>query len=203
MTENREEGNVMDQHGPEPALMIRGELVGLGPLRRDLASTFQRWMNDLGVVRTLAQPRRPMTVDAEHAWLDGALTSSDAIFTIYELDTLRPIGNTGLENIHATNGTCEFGIVIGERDAWGKGHGTEATRLMLSYAFDVLGLHSVRLAVYANNERAIRAYERAGFRRAGRIRGAQRIGRARIDEIMMDAVVDDFEPSFLHEIMHP
>jgi diamine N-acetyltransferase len=187
----------------EPILMIRGDLVGLGPLRRDLATTYQRWMNELRVTRTLAQSRRPMTFEQELQWLEGALISGDATFTIYELATLRPIGNAGLHDIHTVNGTAEFGIVIGEPDAWGKGYGTEATRLMLGYAFDVLGLYNVRLSVYANNERAVRAYERAGFRRVGVLRGAQRIGRERCDEIIMDAVVDDFGPSPLHAVMHP
>jgi len=187
----------------QPILMMRGESIGLGPVQRELAEVYQRWMNDLSVIRTLAQPRRPVTLEAEHGWLNGALTSSDATFTIFELGSCRPIGNTGLHDINVTNGTCEFGIVIGEREAWGKGYGTEVTRLMLAYAFDVLGLHNVRLAVYANNERAIRAYERAGFKQAGRIRGAQRIGRERIDEIIMDAVADDFAPSSLHRVMHP
>jgi RimJ/RimL family protein N-acetyltransferase len=195
--------NRLDDDTGEVVLMIRGERVGLGPLRRELASTYQRWINDLHVIRTLAQPRRPTTLAAEHSWLDGALTSSDAVFTIYELETHRPIGNTGLHGINMTNQTCEFGILIGERDAWGKGFGGEATRLMLAYAFDVLGLYNVSLAVYANNTRAIRAYQRAGFMQAGVLRGAQRIGRERVDEIIMDAIADDFPRSELHGILHP
>lgn len=187
----------------QPPYIITGDLVGLGPLRRDLASTYQRWMNELRVTRTLAQSRRPMTFDMELAWLDGALVSGDAVFTIYERSSGRPIGNAGLHDIHSVNATAEFGIVIGEPDAWGKGYGTEATRLMLAYGFDVLGLYNIRLNVYSNNLRAIRAYERAGFKRAGVLRGVQRIGRMRCDEIIMDAVVDDFEPSHLHAIMHP
>lgn len=186
-----------------PNLMVSGERVGLGPIDRRLTATYQRWMNDLAVVRTLAQPRRPMTLEAEQAWVERALVSGDAIFTIYELETLRPIGNTSLEGIDAENGTCEFGIGIGEREVWGRGYGTEATRLMLWYAFDVLGLYNVRLTVYANNPRAIRAYERAGFKYVGRIRGSRKIGRERVDEIIMDAVADDVAPSHLHAILHP
>lgn len=186
-------------------LMIRGELVGLGPMRRELAGTYYRWVNDLRVIRTLAMPNRPMSLEAETAWLDGALPggTSATMFTIYELATLRPIGNTGLEEIDLENGTAEFGIMIGEPDAWGKGFGTEATRLMLGYAFDVLGLHNVQLQVYANNLRAVRAYERAGFQRIGARRAARRIGRERCDVIYMDAVVDDHAPGALHAVMHP
>lgn len=187
----------------EIILMVRGQLVGLGPLRRDLAPVYQRWVTDVRVHRTLALPGLPMSLEAELDWLDGALKSRDAVFTIYELASTRPIGNAGLHAIDHSDGTAEFGILIGEPDVWGKGYGTESTRLMLSYGFDVLGLHHIRLEVYANNERAWRAYERAGFRRAGVLRQAKRIGRERVDVILMDVLSDEFPRSHLHEIMHP
>lgn len=184
-------------------LIIRGELVGLGPLRSDLLTTYQRWMNDLNVTRTLGVPSHPMTTEREQSWAERVLLSSDPTFTIYALADMRPIGNTGLTNLDADNATCYFGILIGERDAWGHGYGTETTRLMLQYAFDVLGLQNVTLTVHADNTRGIRAYQRAGFRQAGIRRNALRVGRRRIDEILMDAVPDDLEPSFLDRLMHP
>lgn len=187
----------------DPILNIRGERVGLGPLRGDLASTYQRWMNDLNVTRTLAAPNVPMTVEREQRWVDDALVSSDPVFTIYTLDDLRPIGNTSLYDVDSDNRTCSFGILIGERDAWGHGYGTETTRLMLGYAFDVLGMQNVMLTVHADNVRGIRAYERAGFRRIGVRRSAIQVGRRRLDEILMDAVPEDIEPSFLDQTMHP
>ena len=195
----------MDDRQPsEVKLIIRGELVGLGPVRSDLVTTYQRWMNDLQVTRTLVAPaRRPMTLEREHDWLDRALTSLEPTFTIYALETMGPIGNTSLFNIDGDHQRCEFGILIGERDAWGHGYGTETTRLMLQYAFDVLGMQHVMLTVHADNYGGIRAYERAGFRKAGLLRNAVSVGRRRIDEIIMDAVPDDLEPSFLERIMHP
>jgi RimJ/RimL family protein N-acetyltransferase len=195
----------------EPILMIRGELIGLGPIRRDLAPTYQRWLNELRAIRTLGVLPRPMTYAGELSWVEQALTGKDVIFTIYVLpaadaspdDQLRAIGNTSLIDIDFHNGTAEFGILIGEPDVWGKGYGTEATRLMLSYAFDVLGLYNVQLQVFANNRRAVRAYERAGFQRVGARRGAKRIGRERCDIIVMDAIADEYPRSHLHGIMHP
>jgi RimJ/RimL family protein N-acetyltransferase len=116
---------------------------------------------------------------------------------------LHAIGNTNLFNVDLHNGTADFGILIGEPDAWGKGYGTEATRLMLDYAFDVLGLHNVQLQVYSNNERAVRAYQRAGFRRVGVRRAARKLGRERHDVIYMDAVASEHPHSHLYEVMHP
>jgi len=184
-------------------LITRGDLIGLGPLRRDLLTTYQRWMNDLNVTRTLGAPSRPMTTEREQQWADSALISPDPAFTIYTLDNMRPIGNTSLFDIDVGNATCYFGILIGERDAWGHGYGTEATRLMLAYAFDVLGMQNVTLTANADNVRGLRAYERAGFRRIGVRRNATQVGRRRIDEVLMDAIPDDFEPSYLDRVMHP
>ncbi|HYI16605.1 MAG TPA: GNAT family protein [Thermomicrobiales bacterium] len=184
-------------------IIIRGEQVGLGPIRGDLVTTYQRWMNDLQVTRTLGAPSRPMTVERERQWADIALVSTDPMFTIYTLEEMRPIGNTSLFDFDTDNASCYFGILIGERDAWGKGYGTETTRLMLAYAFDVLGLQNVALTAHADNHGGIRAYERAGFRKIGVRRNAIRVGRHRIDEILMDATPDDIEPSFLDRIMHP
>lgn len=188
---------------PEPILMIRGETVGLGPLRSDLATTYQRWVSELGSTRTLALSCLPMTLEAEVAWLESIANTPSAIFNIYILESMQVIGNTELHDISHENGTCGFGILIGEPDAWGKGYGTETTQLMLAYAFDVLGLHNVMLEVYEENPAAIRAYERAGFKRMGVRRRAKRIGREHCDIIFMDAVADDFPPSKLHNIMHP
>lgn len=184
-----------------PLIMIHGRKVGLGPIRREYAPLYARWMSDLRVTRTLAVASKPMTLEAEHRWLDQALVSDDVVFTIFELTTLRPIGNTGLHRLDRVVGTSEFGIVIGEPDAWGKGYATEATELMLAYAFDVLNLHNVGLETYSINPAAIRAYEKAGFKHVGRRRGAMLVGRERCDLVIMDAVADDFPRSFLHATM--
>jgi RimJ/RimL family protein N-acetyltransferase len=129
--------------------------------------------------------------------------TSDVVFTIWELESMRPLGNAGLHQISLVHDTAFFGIFIGDPDAWGKGYGTEVTRLVLGYGFDVLGLHNIRLEVFSNNPRAVRVYERAGFKHAGTIRGGRKVGRERHDIIMMDAVADDFPPSALHETMQP
>ena len=188
----------------QPIIYLRGEDVGLGPIRRDLIPTYQRWMNTLEVTRTLAYVNHPMTLNKEQEWYESASTDSAGMtFTIYELSTKRPIGNTGFHIVDRVNDMAEFGIMLGEPDVWGRGYGTEATQLMLRYAFDVLGLYSVFLETYASNLGAIRAYEKAGFKHIGVRRGAKVVGRMRYDVLLMDAVASDFEPSPLHHLMNP
>lgn len=178
-----------------PIINLVGERVALGPLRRDLLPLYLRWVNDFEVTRTLGlEGPRPFTWEAEEEWYNRASrSSSDVAFTIYERTTLRPIGNTGLHRVDYHHRTAEFGILIGEKEVWGRGYGTETTRLMLGYAFGILGLHNVMLRVYAENERAIRAYTRAGFRPIGRRREAHQRGGRYTDEIFMDCLSTEFE----------
>ena len=105
---------------------------------------------------------------------------------------MRPIGFTEWRHIHGANRTADYGIVIGEKDCWGKGYGTETTRLMLEYAFTVFNLHSVLLTTNAFNERAMRTYLRAGFREVGRWRESHRFGDRLYDEVVMDCLASEF-----------
>lgn len=186
----------------EVVINITGDTVALGPHRRDLLPLYQKWVNDFEVVRTLALGFRPMTLEAEEAWYTRAgADQRDAAFTIYERETLRPIGNTALHNVDHHHRTAEFGILIGEKDYWGKGYGTETTRLMLDYGFTALGLHNIALTVYSFNERGIRAYTRAGFREIGRRREARRMGGRAYDIVLMDCLASEFQSPVLYRLL--
>ena len=107
-----------------------------------------------------------------------------------------PVGTAGLFHIVHAHGTAAFGIAIGERR--GQGLGTEATRLVLDFAFHVLQLRNVLLEALAWNAAGLTAYERAGFRRIGVRRGAAATSRGRrTDVVLMDAVPEDFDSSVL------
>ena len=193
-----------------PILNIVGEKVALGPLRRDLVPVYQRWFNAFDVVRTLAIPPRPMTLDEETAWYERAAAGdpSTVYFTIYERDRAsdgqpRPIGTTLWREIDFRNRTAEYAIVIGEADARGKGYGTEATRLMVDYAFTALGLHSVMLTCYAFNLAGQRAYQKVGFREFGRRRESHWMGGRLWDEIYMDCLASEFESPVLARVFAP
>jgi diamine N-acetyltransferase len=177
-----------------PILNVEGELVGLGPLRRDLLPLYQRWINNLGTMRTLDLPPYPITMEKEQNWYDRvSRAEGDAQFTIYERETLRPIGNTGLHELDYRNRTASFGIIVGEPECRGKGYGTETTRLMLDYAFTALGLHNVMLIVFEFNTAGIRAYQKAGFKEFGRRRECRLVGGRMWDEIQMDCLSTEFE----------
>jgi RimJ/RimL family protein N-acetyltransferase len=185
--------------GDRPILNLVGEKVALGPFRRELLSQQHRWRNDFEARRTIAVAGDlvPKTWDDTVVRYESAGgDSSNVAFAIYELgDPPRYIGNAGLWQIDHRSRSAEFWILIGEKDCWGKGYGTETTRLVLDYGFNTLGLHCVHLRVYSFNERAIRAYTRAGFTSVGRWREAHRLGGRAYDIILMDCLASEFAGS--------
>jgi RimJ/RimL family protein N-acetyltransferase len=101
------------ENSERPILNIEGDLVALGPLRRDLLPLYQRWINDLGTMRTLGLAPLPMTGEKEQEWYDRqSKTEDDVPFTIYERETLRPIGNTGLHGVDHRNRTATDGLRV-------------------------------------------------------------------------------------------
>ena len=185
-----------------PTLNITGEQVALGPLRRDLLPLYQKWINDFEVTRTLLFPLRPMTWEVEEDWYRWAAGPADAVFfTIYERETLRPIGTTDLRDIDHRLRRASFGIMIGEKDCWGRGFGTETVRLMLDYGFTALGLHNIMLTTQSFNERGIHAYLRAGFKEIGRRREAHWLGGRAHDVVYMDCLATEFQSPVLRRLL--
>ncbi len=185
-----------------PIVNIEGELVALGPLREEHLPLYTRWMNEFDTTSRLGMAPRPFTVEQESAWFDKAASDTGPpTFTIYERATWRPIGNCGLHVIDTTNHRTDLGIMIGEPDARGKGYGTEAMRLLLDYAFTILGMHNVMLTVYAFNVPAIRSYEKVGFREFGRRRESQWHNGRYWDTIYMDILASEFESPVLRALL--
>ena len=182
---------------PQPFILVQGQRVGLGALRQDLIPTYLKWRSDLEVLRGTGESAQIPTVEAIQAWYEQATSSGnrDVHFTIYDLDDLAPVGTAVLVRVDQQAGTAEFGLTIGERR--NQGLGTEATRLVLDWAFTVMGLHNILLVTFSWNLPAIRAYSKAGFREIGRRRGAVVTYGQRHDQVLMDAVADEFSDSVL------
>ncbi|MEO7002561.1 MAG: GNAT family protein [Ktedonobacterales bacterium] len=191
----------------EPIYNIVGEKVALGPgTREETINLFNRSDNDFAVSIFSGDPLRPVIREATEADYDRYSkgdASREVGFLIYDRATSKAIGAVSLRHIDPVRQTAEFGIVISDKARWGKGYGTESTILMLDYGFTVLGLHNVLLMTYAYNERAIRAYKRAGFREIGRWREAMRIGTRHYDVLYMDCLASEFTSPLKPVVEYP
>ena len=114
-------------------------------------------------------------------------------FTVYDLTAdggPRPVGTTALRIDHYVR-TAEYVILLGS-EGRGRGLASEATRLTLDYGFHITQLRVIWLKVLEHNIAGIRAYQTAGFKEVGRLRRAGYWLGAECDEILMDAIPDDF-----------
>ena len=180
-----------------PVINITGEKVALGPLHTGLLPFLVRWDNDFPTGDLRGNEPRPLSPEAATAVYEPLIKGEreDWIgFAIYELPELRPIGVTNIRDFTNSERTAEFGITIGEASQRGRGYGTEATQLVLDYAFTVLGVHNVWLDTASYNVAALRAYGRAGFKEIGRRREAHRLGDRVYDVVLMDCLATEFVP---------
>jgi [ribosomal protein S5]-alanine N-acetyltransferase len=152
----------------QPTFMT-GEICFLrGLTLQDATEDYLRWLNDFEVTRYLEVGRVPMTLDNLREYIIGGMTDSSTVrFTICDKATHKHIGNITLRHIHPIHRRADLGILIGEKDFWGKGYATEATALVVDYGFRRLNLHSIWLGVLADHTAAIRAYEKVGFKLDG------------------------------------
>ena len=152
---------------------IEGRLVTLRRHRQENLPHVVRWYRDPELARLTRYQTRPMPLEEIESFFRNRLLSAEALaYAIHVRGNERLIGVTTFSALDPDNGSALFHITIGEPDCWGRGFGTETVTLMLGHAFEKLGLHRVGLSVFAFNERAIRSYEKAGFREEGRLREA-------------------------------
>lgn len=140
--------------------------VKLRPIRSSDATICFRWLSDPDVLRYLGQPQAPASQEAKLAWIvrataDGA---QQRVFII-ENDSGRAIGTCGLRHISQAQGHASLGILIGEKALWDQGYGAAALRSLIEFAFHDLGLRQVQLTCHRDNRRALRCYQKVGFRR--------------------------------------
>lgn len=111
------------------------------------------------------------TRESHEHWIRTKVETGDVVqMIICETGTDRAVGSVYVRDIDKVHQKAEYGIFIGEAAARGKGYGTAAARLMIRYCFEELKLHRLFLRVYADNQQAIRSYEKAGFEKEALLR---------------------------------
>jgi len=169
---------------------MTGKKCYLSPINVNDAEKFTEWLNDFEVTQNLTLYEKSISLEAEKEIL-GRL-AKEHNYSIIDIAANKVIGNCGYMNLNHLDQTGELGIFIGDKDYWNKGYGTEALSLLIDYGFQALNLHNIWLKVYSFNERAIKVYEKIGFKVIGRRREARLRGTERHDDIFMDILRGDF-----------
>ncbi|HEY8609596.1 MAG TPA: GNAT family protein [Noviherbaspirillum sp.] len=142
------------------------------PEEQDLEMLYEQ-KNDPEVARLLGGFSFGYTRAGLNEWLQQHSGRKDEVlFAIRDYEKNRCIGHLGLYRIDYRTRSCEYGIMIGDKDYWGIGAGRAVTAFALRYAFDELNMNRVELSLLATNERAKALYLAHGFRQEGVLRQA-------------------------------
>ena len=167
-----------------------GDLVRLRSFEPGDAERYRGWVNDPEIAR-LIDRAGPVTRAEHEAWYRAlAASPTAAVFAVDRLSDGTFIGVVWLYDIHQRHRRAEVRIVIGDRSAWGGGHGTDALRVLARIAFGQLQLEKLWADVLATNPRAARAFERAGFTREGLLAGDRVQDGGRVDVIRLGLLRD-------------
>jgi len=173
--------------------VIPGNRVRLRAIERGDIPTFLKWVNDPEVQRYLGRTPFPLSFAQEERWFEKQLNDERSRIFAIETEKGVHIGNIGLHEIDYKDGKATLGIMIGEKEYRDQGYGTDAVRTLLRFAFQELNLHRVSLEVFDFNKRAIRCYEKCGFRHEGVAREDSFRGGKRQDKILMGILRQEFE----------
>jgi RimJ/RimL family protein N-acetyltransferase len=169
--------------------------VELAPLCDSDSPLLFEWINNRDLV-VLSAPFRPVSRRDHDAWFDDIRGLPDThIFGIRMREDDRLVGSCQLHGVHPVHRSAELQIRIGDDAARGRGLGTEAVRLLLSFGFDELRLHRIFLHVFETNDAARRLYERVGFRTEGVLREAARIEDEWVNVVVMALLDSEYDAS--------
>jgi RimJ/RimL family protein N-acetyltransferase len=178
--------------------LLRGKLVSLGAEEPGvLAGSESNWQRDSELHRLSdAGPARMWSEKKRLEWREKEIEKgpdgSYFRFSIRAREPERLIGEVMLR-VDWPNADAWLGISIGEREYWGKGYGLEAMRLMLAFGFLELNLRRITLGVDSINPRALRAYEKLGFRHEGVMRREMLREGERYDSFWMGLLREEWQ----------
>lgn len=160
-----------------PSERFEGEKVYLRLVElSDCTDRYVAWLADPEVNQYLETRYAEQTLDMIRGFVAGMIESPHSyLFAICEMNGGRHVGNVKIGPIVPRHLFADVSYFIGEREAWGKGYGSEAVRLVTKLGFERLGLHRCQAGLYESNVGSHRLLEKAGYTYEGRLAKQLRI----------------------------
>lgn len=164
---------------------LETERLYLKPLSLDyMSQAYVDWMNDPEVNKYL-ESGGDYTLEKLTEYLTEVERKPKYFWAIIMKESGKHVGNIKIDPIHPIHQFGEYGIMIGDRNAWGKGIAKEASTGILNYSFKTLQLRKINLGVLSSNTLAISLYEKLGFEQEGRFKNHVKNGNEFIDTLRM------------------
>lgn len=173
--------------------MLKGQKTWIRPLENEDIEAFYQWYND-----------QEVNLWSSGAWPLNTLLSKDAIedrffepdsderrYAILNLEQ-ELIGTLGFRDANIPARSATLFIVIGEKEYWGQGYGSDALNTFLHFLFSQWNFHRLSLDTWDGNLRAIKAYERLGFKLEGTLRDARFVNGKYHDALIFGVLRSEF-----------
>jgi len=153
----------------------------------DITKSYVDWMQDEEAIQFLESRFKKYTLDDIKKYIEQTNDGiNNFMFGIYLKEKDEHIGNIKIGGIDHIHRFANVGVLIGNKEMWGKGYGTEAIKMATQYAFNELDLHKLIAGIYANNIGSYNAFMKAGYREVGRLRNHRLYKEKFVDEILVE-----------------
>ena len=175
---------------------LLGQRVILKPMTASIIPLLARWFSDPEILPLVGEVK-PLTREAIEWWYIEVTADENSVrFTVTVKHSHHVIGYVGLLRMFRPWQSTDMLVIIGEKDMWGQGYGTDAGRRLLQYAFDELGFHRVEIRVVGFNTRALRFWTELGFQQEGIARQSYYCDNQFSDFIMMSILEDEYRQKY-------
>ena len=173
--------------------MLEGTKTFLRPLEAEDIPMFQRWYNnqEVNYWANAGWPLSTMLSDEEIEERFFVPQRDSRRFTILNENKV-PIGTTGFRDMNIPARSAVLFIIVGEKEYWNRGYGTDALKVLVDYLFLQWNFHRLSLDTWDGNQRALKAYSKLGFKTEGRLRQARFVMGEYQDAIIMALLRDEY-----------
>lgn len=172
-------------------MILKGQKTILRPIRLSDAPNFVKWSNDIEVNKFTT--RRKSNRQEIEKWIKSIPKDKTQKQFAIETKEGKHIGSIQLLEINKLDQNALFAILIGDKKYWSSGYGYDASKSLISYAFNKMKLHKLYLNVYAYNKRAIGLYKKLGFKIEGTRRESVFYNNKFHDEYLMGLLAKEWK----------
>jgi len=157
---------------------------------QNITPDYVEWLNDKETVQFLECRNRSYSFQDVQEYVSSMLESHhDYLFGIF-LHSIWHIGNIKIGNINYKHYFADLGILIGDKEARGRGFGTKAICMATDYAFNELRLHKLVSGIYENNIASIKVFSNAGYKEVGRLKKHRLYEGKYVDQVLVEKIND-------------
>ncbi|WP_425448839.1 GNAT family N-acetyltransferase [Dethiothermospora halolimnae] len=178
-----------------------GDNCYLSPVDGKEADKVAKWSNDIEVALKTGDISDMITYELQKEYLKNMNNRGYGFYIVRKEDD-EVIGIARLMRVNLINKNAMMGMFIGQKDNRSNGIGTEATKLLLDFGFNVINLRNIMIETFSFNKAAMKACKKCGFKEIGRRRKSIIYGENEYDEVFMDILNDEFKDSKINKILN-